>query len=440
MERRRNDAMWMKCLGLVWLGAAVAGCGSEGGDDASLERTRSELAACSYVITTNTYVGADWWGTLVFKNTGASAMTRPTVAFGVPSGVTCDHDEPGWSHTQSGSTCTYSRTSDLSVAPNASYTFYYSTNSNQNFTATNVTISDPGCGGTGPGPNPDPGTGMTANQKKVAEALTSIWENNTPTLAYAYAENINDGRGYTNGRAGFCTGTGDAIQVIQCYNARRSAANGNVMAKYMPGLTTINNRYQSTGQNQGSTSELDSVGNWVADWGTSYNNTTTRADFKACQDEVSDKLYYTPAMNEANKWGAKQALSKMALYDANINHGESGLKSLIRATNNALGNSGQVAPAVGYNGITESAWLQKFLEKRRDVLAADSTWLQAIDRVAAYEKQRRKGNWDLSQPVRNDVRARDCWSTSYPFSGYTVRQINADGTWSTPTSSTFSCQ
>ncbi|MCK8497599.1 chitosanase [Myxococcus fulvus] len=437
MGRHRNDSLWMKCGALLWAGALV-GCGGAEVGGGPVEEVRGEqgLAACAYVITTNTYVGADWWGTIVFKNTGAAAMTSPTIAFGVPSGVTCDHDEPGWTHTQSGSTCTYSRTSGLTVGVNASYTFYYSTNSNTSWTASNIVISDPSCGST----PPPPGGGLTESQKKVSEGLTSIWENDTPVLAYAYSENIQDGRGYTSGRAGFCTGTGDAIQVIQCYNARRSAANGNLMAKYMPGLTTINNRFLSTGQSQPSTSELDVIGNWRADWATSYNNTTTRADFKACQDQVSDQFYYTPAMAEANKWGATSALSKMALYDAYINHGESGVKSLVRAANNALGNTAQVAPAVGYNGITESSWLQRFLEKRRDVLAADATWLQAIDRVAAYEKLRRRGNWDLSAAVRNDVRASDCWSSPYPFSGYTVRNINADGTWSTPGSYTFSCQ
>ncbi|MFP2905654.1 chitosanase [Pyxidicoccus sp. 3LFB2] len=436
MGKRRQERRWQGALlGLV---TALTGCAPdmEGAEEALPATEQQALAACSYSITTNTYVGADWWGTIVFKNTGTAAMTSPTIAFGIPSGFTCDYDEPGWTHTQSGTTCTYSRTSPLSVAANASYTFYYSTTSNVSFTATNVTITDPSCGST----PPPPGNGLTANQKKVAEDLTSIWENDTPAINYAYSENIQDGRGYTSGRAGFCTGTGDAIQVIQCYVNLRSAANGNLMAKYMSGLTTINNRFLSTGQSQASTAELDSVGNWVADWATSYNNTTTRADFKTCQDQVNDKLYYTPAMNESAKWGLTQALSKAALYDAFINHGESGARSIIRAANTALGNSGQVAPAIGYNGITESAWLQKFLEKRRDVLAADSTWIEAVDRVAAYEKLRRRGNWDLGTAFRNDVRARDCWGTTYPFSGYTVRAINPDGTWSTPGSFTYSCQ
>ncbi|PTL80827.1 chitosanase [Vitiosangium sp. GDMCC 1.1324] len=441
MGRLRSEARWVgsRRLAIASVAATFVACGTDvSGTEERSGAVEQALAACSYTITTNTYVGSDYWGTITFKNTGASAMTSPTIAFNVPSGVTCDYDETGWKHTQSGVTCTYSRTSSLTVAANASYTFNYSTNSSTSFTATNVQISDPSCGGTGGGGGGG-GSGMTANQKKVAEAVTSIWENDTPVLDYAYAEDIDDGRGYTNGRAGFCTGTGDAIQVIECYKNLRSAANGNLMAKYMPGLTTINNRFLQTGESQASTSELDSIGNWVSDWAASYNNTTTRADFKSCQDQVSDRLYYTPAMNEAAKWGLVTALSKAALYDAYINHGEDGAKVFIKAANNALGNSGQVAPAIGYNGITESAFLQKFLEKRRDTLASDSTWVDAVDRVATYEKLRRKGNWDLGTAFSNDVRARDCWGTSYPSSGYTVRKINPDGTWSTPSSYTYSC-
>jgi chitosanase len=436
MSERRDEARRSGGRRLAWVGLAAVLGGCAGGleeGEAAPGTVGQELAACAWSITTNTYDGPDYWGTIVFKNTGASAMTSPTLTFTVPSGVTCDHDETGWKHTQSGTTCTYSRTTGLTVNAGASYTFNYSTTSSSSFTAGGVQVSDPSCGGT----TPPSSTDLTDNQRKVAEALTSIWENDTPTLAYGYAENIGDGRGYTNGRAGFCTGTGDAILVVQCYQGRRSASNGNLMAKYLSALTTINNRFESTGRDQASTAELDAVGNWKSDWAASYNSTTTRADFKACQDQVSDQLYLNPALNEARKWGLTSALSKAAFYDAYINHGS--LKQFITAANNALGNSGQVAPAVGTNGITESAFLQKFLEKRRDVLFNDATWRDAVDRVATYEKLRRKGNWDFSTAVRNDVRARDCWGTTYPASGYTVRQLNPDGTSSTPTTVTYSC-
>lgn len=275
---------------------------------------------------------------------------------------------------------------------------------------------------------PAPGD-LTASQKAVAEALTSIWENDTPILQYAYAENIHDGRGYTSGRAGFCTGTGDAIQVVDCYDKRRST--GNVMAKYMPALTTINNTFMATGQAQGDTTLLDAVGNWIADWGASYNDTTTRADFKSCQDQISDALYYAPAMQAAMATGLSTALTRAALYDMWINQGGD---ALVKQTNAALG-----VTKIG-GALTEDAWLKKFLELRRDLLAGDATWKTSVDRVAAYEKARRRGNWDLSQPVDSAVKATQCWpGGGYLDSGHTAFVINPDAS-SAPTTMSAACQ
>jgi len=290
-------------------------------------------------------------------------------------------------------------------------------------------IGDLASGGGGGG-----GSGLTANQKAVAEAMTSIWENDTPLLDYAYSENIHDGRGYTSGRAGFCTGTGDAIQVVDCYDKLRAAANGNLMAKYMPALTTINDQYMQTGMDQGDTSLLDAVGNWVNDWGASDTTTATQADFDKCQDQVSDLLYYTPAMQAATKVGATSALSRAALYDMWINQGDD---TLVKQTNSALG----VATTIGVgNTVTEDQWLTKLIELRRDLLAGDATWASSVDRVAGYEKARRRGNWDLSQPVDSAVKATQCWpGGGYQDSGYTAYVINADGS-SAKTTTAASCQ
>ena len=273
---------------------------------------------------------------------------------------------------------------------------------------------------------------LTANQKAVAEAMTSIWENDTPVLAYGYAENIKDGRGYTSGRAGFCTGTGDAIQVIDCYDQLRTAANGNLMVKYMPALTTINQKFMSSGQDQGDTSLLDAVGSWVNDWGASYNSAATQADFKKCQDQISDALYYRPAMQAATKVGLTRALTRAALYDMWINQGDA---ALVSQTNSALG----VTSTIGH-GVTEDQWLQKFVELRRDLLAGDKTWATSVDRVAGYEKARRRGNWDLSQPIDSGVKASQCWPAgSYKDSQYSSYVINPDATWSKSTTAS-GCQ
>ena len=270
---------------------------------------------------------------------------------------------------------------------------------------------------------------LTPNQRAVAEALTSIWENDTPILAYAYSENIHDGRGYTSGRAGFCTGTGDAIQVVDCYDKRRTT--GNLMAKYMPALTTINNKFMSTGQNQADTSLLDAVGNWIGDWGQSYNDATMRADFKLCQDQIVELLYYGPAMQAATAAGLTTALARAALYDMWINQGDD---ALVKQTNSALG-----VTKVG-GAVTEDAWLKKFIELRRDLLAGDATWKTSVDRVAAYEKARRRGNWDLSKPIDSAVKAAQCWpGGGYLDSGYAAFVINPDAS-SAPTTMSAACQ
>ena len=223
-------------------------------------------------------------------------------------------------------------------------------------------LGDSDGGGDGGG-----GGALNAAQKAMAEAMTSIWENDTPILDYAYSENINDGRGYTSGRAGFCTGTGDAIQVIDCYDKLRTAANGNLMAKYMPALTTINDKYNSTGQDQGDTSLLDAVGNWVNDWGASYNNATTRADFKKCQDQVSDLLYYTPAMQAATQVGLATALSAPRSTTCGST------RATTRWSSRPTGARRQRQDRRRQHRH-RGPWLQKFIELRRDLLAGDSTW------------------------------------------------------------------
>ena len=51
---------------------------------------------------------------------------------------------------------------------------------------------------------------LTSDQKRRAEELTSIFENDTIELQYAYTEDLHDGRGITSGRVGFTTRDGDA--------------------------------------------------------------------------------------------------------------------------------------------------------------------------------------------------------------------------------------
>ncbi|WP_438033847.1 hypothetical protein [Sorangium sp. So ce204] len=128
-----------------------AACSTDTGPTAEdMGEQDQNLAACSYAVTTNAYEGApEYWGTIKIKNTGTSALKKPTVAFDVPDGVTCDHHEPGWTHTQAGSRCTYSRTSNVSIARGASFTLNFSTDSVSSFTPSRVELRDTSCSSSG---------------------------------------------------------------------------------------------------------------------------------------------------------------------------------------------------------------------------------------------------------------------------------------------------
>jgi chitosanase len=286
----------------------------------------------------------------------------------------------------------------------------------------------PGDAATTPDP-PNPAGGLTALQKHKAEMLTSLWENSTTVLQYSYCENIKDGRGYTSGRAGFCSGTGDAILVVKCFDEAFGTGASNPMARYMPALVSINDRFESTGNDQADTSPLDAVGAYCSDWSKATASTATAAAFQGCQDVIAGKLYYEPGLALASRWGLVTALTKAELYDAEINHGDDGVVALVKLANQDVGNAAQKAPAAPLGIAEESAWLGAFLLRRLQLLGSDPTWADAVDRVTTYEQLRKQGNFDLSGVIRTDAKAVKMYpSKGYKDSGYPDCSIAPDGT------------
>ena len=92
---------------------------------------------------------------------------------------------------------------------------------------------------TSPAATPGSGSWSAAQRPDVDHVIAemvSVFENSTPEIQYAYVENLDDGRGYTAGRAGFCTGCGDLLTVVQKYTAQ---APDNPLARYLPTLTRL---------------------------------------------------------------------------------------------------------------------------------------------------------------------------------------------------------
>lgn len=230
---------------------------------------------------------------------------------------------------------------------------------------------------------------LTGDRRRRAEALTSMFENSTQTLQYAYAENLHDGRGITAGRAGFCSGTGDMVQVVRLYTAQ---VPNNPLARYLPRLAELEG---ATDNAAGSVEGLAGLEN-------AWNTAARDPRFRAAQDQVVDTLYFRPAMARAAQAGLRSPLGQAIFYDSIIQHGNGndpdGLPALIQRTNARLGGS----PA---QGVDEKQWLAGFLAVRREDLAhaydasTRQVWAESVGRADALANVLASGNLNLDGPV-----------------------------------------
>lgn len=227
---------------------------------------------------------------------------------------------------------------------------------------------------------------FTEEQRELADQIISVFENNTPEIDYAYAENLDDGRGITAGRAGFTSATGDMLIVVERYT---QLVDDNPLAVYLPRLREL------AAEESGAVDGLD---NLEEAWQTAADDPI----FQEVQDEVVDEEYYWPAVDHAEELGLSFPLSLLNLYDACIQHGDGddpdGLPAIIsRATAEAGG-----APA---DDIDEHEWLETFMNIRRSVLLDPANpdtrdeWAESVGRVDALIAIFESGNVDLTPPI-----------------------------------------
>ena len=272
------------------------------------------------------------------------------------------------------------------------------------------------------------------------EMLVSMGENDNTKINYNYCSNIGDGRGYTIGKVGFCTGTGDFILVAACYNALKPC---NELAKYwghrdatgkaVDGLIYYNDLFYSTGMNQGDTSLIDSFGNFKAD----IKAAAADADgiFDKCEDAIAGALYMSTAISHATSRGMSGALTVGFLYDTELNFGEydegnstPGTLTVMRRADAAYG----ATLPTDFTGKTweESKWLGLLIEQRAIVMSGDPTWKTDVDQNATWEAARR-----LHTPTSNapDSGTTDLGMDYDIYSRYKAGSATAGGPcWSTP--------
>ena len=215
-----------------------------------------------------------------------------------------------------------------------------------------------------------PAVDNTAGWKEVALRITSTAENSTTnwTTAYPYIEDIGDGRGYTAGIVGWCSGTGDMLVLVQ-YAAQQTP--GNLLEKWIPKLQQIMAAAYSQRPSL-SNSLLGSA--FIADWKTA----AAQAWFQAAQRAERDRLYWGPAAAQATRDGVGNC-GRAVMYDISVNHGQGSDPESFGGICAAA--AAQAKPPS--QGGTEKAYLLALCDKRDAVLRSWGDY-QANGRSPAF--------------------------------------------------------
>jgi chitosanase len=170
-----------------------------------------------------------------------------------------------------------------------------------------IALSPTACGGSDTPARPHAkAPGLAApHAKEIAMELVSSAENSTLDwkAQYAYIEDIHDGRGYTAGIIGFCSGTGDMLQLVRAYDQDEP---GNPLAPFLPALKAVN----------GTDSHRGLGARFVKAW----RDAARDPAFQKAQDNERDRVYFDPAVKRAKADGLR-TLGQFVYYDAMVMHG-----------------------------------------------------------------------------------------------------------------------
>jgi chitosanase len=216
-------------------------------------------------------------------------------------------------------------------------------------------------------------------KKETALGLVSSAENSTLSWrnSYGYLEDLGDGRGYTGGIVGFCSGTSDMLAVVTEYAKRKPR---NALARYLPALRTVDGSDSHAGLDPG----------FPAAWRAAAADPV----FQKVQEDSRDRMYFDPAVRLARADGLR-ALGQFAYFDAAVMHGVSGLGGIRQRT--------MLVARTPAQGGDELEYLEAFLnarvaEMRTEEAHSDTTRVDTAQRLFL-----RRSNLDLSAPLTWNV-------------------------------------
>ncbi|WP_328731244.1 chitosanase [Streptomyces caniferus] len=216
-------------------------------------------------------------------------------------------------------------------------------------------------------------------KKEIAMQLVSSAENSSLDwkAQYRYIEDIGDGRGYTGGIIGFCSGTHDMLELVELYTQRKP---GNVLAKYLPALRDVDGSDSHDGLDPG----------YPKDWKKAAQDPA----FQQAQNDERDRVYFDPAV-ERGKADGIGVLGQFAYYDALVMHGDGDdATSFSGIRKRALAKAKPPS-----RGGDEKTYLNAFLDARvwamkQEEAHSDTSRVDTAQRVFLQ-----KGNLDLHTPL-----------------------------------------
>ena len=217
------------------------------------------------------------------------------------------------------------------------------------------------------------------HKKEIAMELVSSAENSSLDwkAQYKYIEDIGDGRGYTAGIIGFCSGTGDMLDLVKLYDSRKP---NNALSKFLPALEKVN----------GTDSHSGLGSSFVNAWRTAAKDTV----FQQAQNDERDRVYFTPSVSQAKADGLR-ALGQFIYYDAIVMHGP-GDDSVSFGGIRKTAMKKAKTPAQGGN---ETTYLNAFLDARKAAMLTEEAHSDT-SRVDTEQRVFLKaGNLDLNPPL-----------------------------------------
>jgi chitosanase len=223
---------------------------------------------------------------------------------------------------------------------------------------------------------------LSKEQKHVIDCVLAIFETGkVPTAkSYSTCTVLSDGAGISYGKHQATDKAGSLDAIVKAYIAKK----GKHAAELTPYLPAIESSESAKADPKNLPANVKALVELLKKAGED-------PIMQACQDEVFDANYFSPALKHAEKAGVKTALAVLVIYDTCIHSGPGGVDK-IRAKFAAK------SPATGG---TEKEWVVAYIQARREWLLANSNPIvqKCVYRQDALMDLVKADNWDLKMPL-----------------------------------------